>query len=247
VIALAIAVLAHAAGLGLLGSYLRLPDVRPLAEAFPHRTAYMGLRAAEAGAAWHPRYEPVPLEAISPALVRAVLVAEDATFYQHRGVDWYELWQAVRDALSGSGELRGASTLTQQLARNLYLSPSRRLSRKWVELLIARRLERELPKPRILELYLNVVEWGPGIFGAAPAWGEPGPTGRAAELAHGADPESAARPRLGARRADAGDRRTRAGRRSGGRRPHAPRHAPATARRQRGASRRHDRAATGGS
>lgn len=169
VTARSIAVLAHAAGLGLLVSYLQLPDVRPLAEAFPRRSAYMELRAAEAGGAWRHRYDPVSLERISPALVRAVLVAEDAAFYQHRGVDWHELWQAVRDAVRGSGELRGASTLTQQLARNLYLSPSRRLGRKWVELLIARRLERELPKPRILELYLNVVEWGPGIFGAEAA------------------------------------------------------------------------------
>lgn len=166
----ALAVAAHLVGIGALAFYLRLPDVRPLEGRFPETTAYMRQRAGDADGAWRSRYAPVPLDRISPNLVRAVLVAEDAAFYRHRGVDWYELRQAVRDALSDR-PLRGASTITQQLARNLYLSSSRSLVRKLEEFLTARRLERTLSKGRILELYLNVAEWGPGVFGAeAAAW-----------------------------------------------------------------------------
>ena len=158
----------HAAGLAALVLYLALPDVRPYAERFPERTAFMRLRAAEPGGA-PIRTEPVALERIDSTLVRAVLVSEDAAFYQHRGVDWHELGQAVLEAWRESGRIRGASTLTQQLARNLYLSPERSLGRKLVELFIARRLERDLSKRRILELYLNVAEWGPGLFGVEAA------------------------------------------------------------------------------
>lgn len=129
----------------------------------------MQLRARQAGGRWSPHYVPVPLSQVSPHLTRAVLVAEDASFYRHRGVDWYELGQAIRDAWLRRRAPRGASTLTQQLARNLYLAPSRSLWRKAEELFIARRLERALSKRRILEVYLNVAEWGAGIFGAEAA------------------------------------------------------------------------------
>jgi monofunctional glycosyltransferase len=118
-----------------------------------------------------PRLEwyPVPLSRISRSLARAVVVAEDARFYEHSGVDW----DAVRDALEkdwDTGSLRhGASTITQQLAKNLYLSSSRTPWRKLREWVIARRLEEALPKRRILELYLNVVEFGPRTFGAEAA------------------------------------------------------------------------------
>lgn len=165
---LLVAGLAHAAGVGALLFYLALPDVRPHAERFPETTAFMRLRAAEPGGP-PIRYQPVPLERIDSTLVRAVLVSEDAAFYLHRGVDWHELAQALQEAWTEPGPVRGASTLTQQLARNLYLSPERSLGRKLAELFIARRLERDLFKRRILELYLNVIEWGPGVYGAQAA------------------------------------------------------------------------------
>lgn len=103
---------------------------------------------------------------ISPHLKRAVLVAEDAGFWDHDGVDYYELRASIETSLQNATAPRGASTVTQQLAKNLYLSPSRNPWRKAVELMITRRLEAELPKTRIFELYLNVVEWGDGIWGA---------------------------------------------------------------------------------
>jgi monofunctional biosynthetic peptidoglycan transglycosylase len=103
---------------------------------------------------------------ISPNLTRAVLVAEDAAFWQHDGVDYDELQKSFEMDWARGQLLRGASTITQQLAKNLYLSPSRNPLRKFRELIIARRLEAELSKVRIFELYLNVIEWGDGIYGA---------------------------------------------------------------------------------
>jgi monofunctional biosynthetic peptidoglycan transglycosylase len=148
--------------------YLTLPDVRPLAKSAPVSTAFMDLRAREAVAQGKkPRRLQtwVSYSRISPELRRAVLVAEDAAFFEHDGVDYDELQKSI-EANWESGEfLRGASTITQQLAKNLYLSPSKNPLRKLRELVIARRLEAELPKLRILEIYLNVIEWGDGIYG----------------------------------------------------------------------------------
>jgi monofunctional biosynthetic peptidoglycan transglycosylase len=104
--------------------------------------------------------QPVPLAGISPVLQRMVIIGEDSRFRTHWGVDVIELGEAVR-----AGLRRGASTITQQLAKNLYLSPSRNPLRKLKEALTAVRLEWWLPKDRILEVYLNVVEWGPGLWG----------------------------------------------------------------------------------
>ena len=104
---------------------------------------------------------------VSPHLVRAVLAAEDAAFWSHDGVDYGEL-RASFD-WSRLAMTRGASTITQQLAKNLFLSSTRNPYRKFEELVIARRLEAELSKTRILELYVNVVEWGDGIWGAEAA------------------------------------------------------------------------------
>jgi monofunctional biosynthetic peptidoglycan transglycosylase len=132
----------------------------------------MDIRADEARAAGKPArvtQQWVTLDRISPNLRRAVLIGEDAAFYQHSGVDWDEIHNAVDDTLYHGEPLRGASTLTQQLAKNLYLSPSRNPYRKLSELFITRRLEAELSKRRILELYLNVVEWGDGIWGVEAA------------------------------------------------------------------------------
>jgi monofunctional glycosyltransferase len=114
-------------------------------------------------------YEWVPLDRISPYLVHAVLLSEDAGFYYHHGVDFEELKVAVSRDLDAGRFAYGASTISQQLARNLYLSPSKNPFRKLAELLITRRLERKLGKRRILELYLNVVEWGDGVYGAEAA------------------------------------------------------------------------------
>jgi monofunctional biosynthetic peptidoglycan transglycosylase len=137
------------------------------------------------------RYTPVPLDSISPSLIAAVLTAEDSRFRQHAGIDWIELrralgyrrsgfaWSSSADreelahALSGlwghRAAIRGASTITQQLAKNLYLSPSRSPLRKLKEAVTAYRLEHAMSKDRILELYLNVAELGNGVWGAEAA------------------------------------------------------------------------------
>jgi monofunctional biosynthetic peptidoglycan transglycosylase len=111
----------------------------------------------------------VRYERISNNLRRAVLVAEDSAFWQHDGVDVEQLKDSIEQSLERGKQLRGGSTITQQLAKNLYLSPSRNPVRKLRELLIARKLEASLTKRRILELYLNVIEWGDGIYGAEAA------------------------------------------------------------------------------
>ena len=106
---------------------------------------------------------------LSPQLVRAVLVTEDSAFWQHDGLDYQQIKESLEVNLERGEFARGASTITQQLAKNLYLSPSKNPIRKLRELIIARRLEAELSKQRILEVYLNVIEWGNGIYGAEAA------------------------------------------------------------------------------
>jgi monofunctional biosynthetic peptidoglycan transglycosylase len=152
--------------------YLSLPDVRPLRSGNPATTAFMELRAREAGRAGKkPRkiQHWVAYERIAPSLKRAVLVSEDAAFFQHEGVDFDEMEKSFAENWKKGRLARGGSTITQQLAKNLYLSPSKNPVRKLEELLIARRLEAELSKRRIFELYLNVIEWGDGIWGAEAA------------------------------------------------------------------------------
>ena len=152
--------------------YLTLPDVRPLQRTNPPTTAFIELRAAEAHAKGHPAKRDqqwVPYSRISPELKRAVLVAEDSAFWQHDGVDLDQLKESIETNLERGSFARGGSTITQQLAKNLYLSPARTPGRKLRELIIARRLEATLSKQRILELYLNVVEWGDGVYGAESA------------------------------------------------------------------------------
>ncbi len=148
--------------------YLTLPDVRPLATAAPATTAFIELRAREAAREARPveRVQHwVAYDDISQNLKRAVLTAEDTAFFDHDGLDYDELKKSMELWKHGDFS-RGASTITQQLAKNLYLSPSRNPSRKFRELLITRLLEGALTKRRILELYLNVVEWGDGVYGA---------------------------------------------------------------------------------
>jgi monofunctional glycosyltransferase len=152
--------------------YLTLPDVRPLAETNPTTTAFIELRADEArskGKSPRQLQEWINYRRISPNLKRAVLVAEDAAFWQHDGIDYDELQKSIELDWARGQLVRGASTITQQLAKNLFLSPSRNPARKLRELIITRRLEAELPKARILELYLNVIEWGDGIYGVEAA------------------------------------------------------------------------------
>jgi len=152
--------------------YLTLPDVRVLRTSNPATTAFMELRAKEARARGEePRRVQrwVSYARISPHLKKAVLVAEDSAFWQHDGVDYEQLKESIEVNFERGEFVRGASTITQQLAKNLYLSPSRNPVRKLRELAIARRLEAELSKQRILELYLNVIEWGDGIYGAEAA------------------------------------------------------------------------------
>ena len=152
--------------------YLTTPDVRPLRTKNPQSTAFMELRAREARARGDtPRRVQrwVRYSRISPQLVRAVLVTEDSKFWRHSGLYYEQIKESMEVNLERGEFARGASTITQQLAKNLYLSPSKNPVRKVRELIIARRLENELTKQRILELYLNVIEWGDGIYGAEAA------------------------------------------------------------------------------
>jgi monofunctional biosynthetic peptidoglycan transglycosylase len=111
------------------------------------------------------RYKFIPLSQISPNLQHAVIAAEDARFYQHHGFDWHEIQIAADEDLEG-GRARGASTITQQLVKNLFFGTGRSILRKGAEFTLVPVAELFLGKQRILEIYLNVVEWGPGIYGA---------------------------------------------------------------------------------
>ncbi len=117
---------------------------------------------------YHERYRFVPLSQISPNLQHAVVAAEDARFYQHHGFDWHQIQIAAEDDMEG-GRMRGASTISQQLVKNLLLGTSRSILRKGAEFTLVPMAELVLGKQRILELYLNIVEWGPGIYGAEAA------------------------------------------------------------------------------
>ena len=159
---------------------------------FPHETAFMAMRRHEDPvAATRRKYQPVALTQIAPVLRRAVMIGEDNRFYDHGVFDWVEvrhamgfprdsfawtsardrhdLWRSVRRTLASKQKTRGASTITQQLAKNLYLSPSRNPLRKVKEAVTAWRLEFWLPKDRILELYLNTAERGNEVWGAEAA------------------------------------------------------------------------------
>jgi monofunctional biosynthetic peptidoglycan transglycosylase len=152
--------------------WITFPDVSALATKPPATTAFMEQRKAELRAAGKSDaidYRWVPYARISPYLRRGVLVAEDDTFYEHGGVDVKALQEAIRKDWARKKATRGGSTITQQLAKNLYLSPSRNPLRKLKEYFLARSLENHLSKKRILELYLNVVEMGERVYGAEAA------------------------------------------------------------------------------
>jgi monofunctional glycosyltransferase len=120
------------------------------------------------GTPYQKRYKFIPLSQISPDLQHAVIAAEDARFYQHHGFDWHALQLAAEEDMEG-GRIRGGSTLTQQLVKNLFFGTGRSFLRKGAEATLVPVAEFVLGKQRILELYLNVVEWGPGIYGAEAA------------------------------------------------------------------------------
>jgi monofunctional biosynthetic peptidoglycan transglycosylase len=165
-------ILVIAAAVAALGFWWSVPNTAALATENPTSTAFIDLRRAEADSAGKKldlKWQWRPLGKISRYLRAAVVFAEDANFYTHDGVDWDAIEQAVETDL-GNGKLRvGGSTITQQVAKNLYLSPDRSLARKAREMLIAFSLEDHLSKQRILELYLNIAEWGQGVFGAEAA------------------------------------------------------------------------------
>jgi monofunctional biosynthetic peptidoglycan transglycosylase len=155
-----------------LAYLLWLPYVPELADRNPKETALMALRQKQAmkkGRTFKPAMTWKRLDEISPNLVHAVLLAEDDTFYQHRGFDFEQIEIAVKINWKKKRFAYGGSTITQQLARTLYLSPSKNVLRKLKEALIAFWMERALPKKRILEIYLNAAEWGEDIFGAEAA------------------------------------------------------------------------------
>jgi monofunctional biosynthetic peptidoglycan transglycosylase len=120
------------------------------------------------GTPYHERYTFVPIGQISPSLQHAVISAEDGRFYHHHGFDWHAIQKAAEEDMEG-GRIRGGSTLTQQLVKNLFFGTGRSLMRKGGELTLVPVAELVLGKQRILELYLNVVEWGPAVYGAEAA------------------------------------------------------------------------------
>jgi len=137
----------------------------------PPTTAVHMQRRLQAGidrTPYHERYKFVPLNQISPDFQHAVIAAEDARFYQHHGFDWQAIQNAAKDDMEGS-RIRGGSTLTQQLVKNLFFGTGRSILRKGAESILVPAAELVLSKRRILELYLNVVEWGPGVYGAESA------------------------------------------------------------------------------
>ena len=149
----------------LVFALINLPPVEWLKHGFPARTSYMD----QYGDAEAIRYQPVPLPHISSLLQQAVILSEDDQFYQHEGIDPEAIKAAARVNWRRKRFSFGGSTITMQLARNLFLSPDKTPLRKLREVMIALKLELSLPKKRILELYLNTVEWGDGVFGAEAA------------------------------------------------------------------------------
>ena len=152
--------------------YLSLPDVRELEINNPETTALIEYRIREAQKSYKNidiRQDWVKFDAIPKLLRDTVRISEDAAFYQHSGIDFTELKEAIKKNWEKGKYVRGGSTITQQLAKNLYLSTHKSILRKIKEYFIARRLEAFLGKKRIFFLYLNVIELGPGIFGVQAA------------------------------------------------------------------------------
>lgn len=158
----AIKIIAQALAVFIIFAALKLVlwDIPSLSFRNPAQTAFLAIQNQDAKIThW------TPLKELPKHLANMVIAAEDARYFEHEGVDWQELDRAVKDYRL-NGKKRGASTITMQLARNLYLSPNKHLFRKGLEILIALEMDLLLSKERILEIYLNVVEFGRGIYGA---------------------------------------------------------------------------------
>lgn len=140
-----------------------LPPVASLRFAYPVRTAMMLQKPGSVDLRW------VPMKEIAPSLASAVVNAEDATFYEHHGIDFKQIQEAMKKNEKKKKYARGGSTITMQLAKNLYLTPRKFVFRKILEIGIALEMEVLLSKERILELYLNLIEWAPGVYGAEAA------------------------------------------------------------------------------
>ncbi len=127
------------------------------------------IEAELAGKAYHKRYKFIPLDKISPNLQHAAIAAEDGHFYTHHGIDWEQVEQVAEESRQTGKIRRGASTITQQLVKNLFFTTHRNPLRKAFEYTLAPMADWILGKRRVLELYLNIVEWGPGVYGASAA------------------------------------------------------------------------------
>ncbi|KAA3611300.1 MAG: monofunctional biosynthetic peptidoglycan transglycosylase [Calditrichaeota bacterium] len=152
--------------------YFSLPEVTFLKNENPKTTALMELRkeqAKEAGKKFRLRQKWVRFQKIPELLKKAVRITEDSDFYGHEGIDWVELQESIKKNFEKGGLARGGSTITQQLAKNLFLSTEKSFFRKFRELFITYRLENEISKNRIFHLYLNIIEFGPGVFGVQAA------------------------------------------------------------------------------
>lgn len=151
-----------------VGRYLLFPDITYLKKNRPEKTSFMKYREE----VWRGKGIKkkitnvwVPLSSVSPYLMKAVIIAEDDKFWSHEGFDFVAMQKALEKDIKKKKFKAGGSTISQQLAKNLYLSPSKNPIRKLKEAILTWRLERNLSKRRIMELYLNVAEWGDGIFG----------------------------------------------------------------------------------
>lgn len=156
------------AGLGVAAMWASLPDPGYLAKHEPRTTALIEQRRAEARATkrgFRPQRSWVSLERVPRHVRDAVILSEDGRFFEHEGIDWDATRAAAEADLSKGKMARGGSTITQQLAKNLWLGTQRSLWRKAKEAVLAWKLERDLSKSRILALYLNVIELGNGVFG----------------------------------------------------------------------------------
>ncbi len=155
-----------------VGYYFIFPDVAKLKKVNPRKTSFMEYREKEwqsQGKKKKIQYSWVPLSQISPYVVKAVLIAEDDKFWRHEGFDFEAMKKALEKDLKKGNLRAGGSTVSQQLAKNLYLTPSRNPVRKIKEAVLTWRIEHSLSKRRIIELYLNVAEWGEGVFGISVA------------------------------------------------------------------------------
>jgi len=151
-----------------LGAYFVYPDISRLKKERPGKTAFMLYREAkwrEAGIKKRIIKQWVPLDRISPYMIKAVIIAEDDKFWSHQGFDFEAIEKAIEKNLKKKGFMVGGSTISQQVVKNLYLSPAKNPIRKLKEAILTWRLERTLSKRRIIEIYLNIAEWGDGIFG----------------------------------------------------------------------------------